>query len=217
MKNPLRIFLIRHGETIDNTKENYELRIPDHLVPLTDAGVEQARETGVKLAAYCEREGIDLRRARIWRSPFLRTRRTSELFNESLGIADVREEVTLIEQQYGLFDARRKEELAAKFPEEYAEYRRQIENGGRLYARLPLGESPLDVAVRLRPFIDDIRRDYERGEADTLFIFTHGTAMRAFLLRYCNYSPEWYQAEYTPANCAVRLLVGDEDRGYLNF
>lgn len=217
MKQPFRIFLIRHGQSLDNVKKNYEERIPDHLVPLTTEGEAEAHKLGERLAAYCHREAIGLSRARIWRSPFLRTRQTADLVNESLRIKDVREEVTLIEQQYGLFDALRKEEIAEKFPAEYAEYHRQIENGGRLYARLPLGESPLDVAVRLRPFIEDIRRDYERGDADTLFIVTHGTAMRAFLLRYMNYSPEWYQAEYTPANCSVRLIEENADKGFLSL
>ena len=40
----MHIFLIRHGES--NTGENYEKRIPDHLVSLTEVGKEQARENG---------------------------------------------------------------------------------------------------------------------------------------------------------------------------
>ena len=42
----MHIFLIRHGESISNTGENYEKRIPDHLVLLTEVGKEQARENG---------------------------------------------------------------------------------------------------------------------------------------------------------------------------
>ena len=101
----MRIFLIRHGESISNTGENYVARIPDHLVSLTEKGKQQARESGKWLRDYCDQNGVDLTRARIWRSPYLRTRQTSEEFNRSLGITDIREDITLTEQQYGLFDS----------------------------------------------------------------------------------------------------------------
>ncbi len=32
----MKLFLIRHGESIQNTKESYEKSIPDHLVTLTE-------------------------------------------------------------------------------------------------------------------------------------------------------------------------------------
>lgn len=34
----MKIFLIRHGESIQNTKENYRLKLPDHKVYLTEEG-----------------------------------------------------------------------------------------------------------------------------------------------------------------------------------
>lgn len=69
----MHIFLIRHDESIANVGENYEKRIPDHLVSLTERGKEQARENGVWLANYCKEKNVDLSKARIWRSPYLRT------------------------------------------------------------------------------------------------------------------------------------------------
>ena len=93
----MHIFLIRHGESISNAGENYEKRIPDHLVPLTEKGKKQARENGEWLAEYCREKNIDLSRARIWRSPFLRTRQTADEFNKALKISDVREDITLTE------------------------------------------------------------------------------------------------------------------------
>ncbi len=212
----MHIFLIRHGESIANTGENYEKRIPDHLVPLTERGMEQARKTGEWLADYCREKGIDLSRARIWRSPFLRTRQTCDEFNRALQISDIREDITLTEQQYGLFDAVPRKELAQRYPDEYAEYERQIQNYGRFYARLPMGESPFDVAIRIHQFMGTIYRDFEKHGVDTLFIFTHGTTMRAFLLRWFHYSPEWYHEEWTPKNCQIREIDGNKDCGYIN-
>lgn len=66
----------------------------------------------------------------------------------------------------------------------------ELANYGKFYARLPLGESPFDVAIRVHQFMGTIHRDYEKHGVDTLFIFTHGTTLRTFLLRWFHYSPE---------------------------
>ena len=212
----MHIFLIRHGESIANVGENFEKRIPDHLVPLTENGKEQARENGVWLANYCKEKNVDLSKARIWRSPYLRTRQTCDEFNKALGITDIREDITLTEQQYGLFDSISDENWEKLFPTEYFEYARQCSNCGKFYARLPMGESPFDVAIRIHQFMGTIHRDYEKHGIDTLFIFTHGTTLRTFLLRWFHYSPEWYQEERNPRNCWIREIDGHTDMGYIN-
>lgn len=212
----MHIFLIRHGESISNAGENYVSRIPDHLVSLTENGKQQARENGEWLANYCKMKGIDLSKARIWRSPYLRTRQTSEEFNRYLQIKDIREDITLTEQQFGLFDSVPEEQWGVLYPNEYAEYKRQISNFGKFYARLPLGESPFDVAIRIHQFMGTIHRDCEKHGIDTLFIFTHGTTLRTFLLRWFHYSPEWYHEERNPKNCWIREIDGRIDCGYIN-
>ena len=213
----MHIFLIRHGESMANVGENFEKRLPDHLVSLTDKGKSQAYEQGAWLAEYCKKNNVDLSNARIWRSPYLRTRQTSEEFNKSLGIKDIKEDVTLIEQQFGLFDSVPKEEWGVKYEIEYDEFLRQSQNQGKFYARLPLGESPFDVAIRIHQFMGTIYRDYERHGVDTLFVFTHGTTLRTFLMRWFHYSPEWYQAEKNPKNCWIREIIDDTDMGYINI
>ena len=211
----MHIFLIRHGESRANVGQNYERRLPDHLVPLTERGKAQADEAGAFLAKHCQKKGIDLSRARIWRSPFLRTRETAEEVNRHLGITDIREDITLTEQQFGLFDSLPPEEWARKYPNEYAEYHRQCANFGKFYARLPMGESPFDVAIRVHQFMGTIHRDLDKHGVDTLFVFTHGTTLRAFLLRWFHYSTEWYEAERNPKNCQIREIDGERDLGYI--
>lgn len=212
----MHIFLIRHGESIANIGANYEKRIPDHLVSLSEQGFEQAKENGKWLANYCKEKNIDLSSARIWRSPFLRTRQTCDEFNKFLGIQDIREDITLIEQQFGLFDSISESDWEKIYPNEYFEYKRQCSNLGKFYARPPLGESPFDVAIRIHQFMGTIHRDYEKRGVDTLFIFTHGTTLRTFLLRWFHYSPEWYQEERNPKNCWIREIDGENDMGYIN-
>jgi 2,3-bisphosphoglycerate-dependent phosphoglycerate mutase len=212
----MRIFLIRHGESIANVGENYVKRVADHLVSLTEKGKEQARINGEWLANYCKENNIDISKARIWRSPYLRTRQTSEEFNKYLNITDIREDITLTEQQFGLFDSVPEEDWGKLYPAEYAEYERQRSNYGKFYARLPLGESPFDVAIRVHQFMGTIHRDLEKHGVDTLFIFTHGTTLRTFLLRWFHYSPEWYHEERNPRNCWIREIDGKTDKGYIN-
>ena len=207
----MKIFLIRHGETTANIGDNYILRTPDHLVKLTDNGIEQANMAGRWLADYCIQNKVSLENARMWRSPYLRTRQTSEEFNKHLHIGDVREDVALVELQYGLFDAVPEEEWGQKFPVEYAECKRQWDNGGKFYLRFPNGESPFDVALRVHQFMGTINRD----NADTLFVFTHGITLRCFLLRWFHYTPEWYESEKNPKNCWIRFIDEGQDAGYI--
>ena len=212
----MHIFLIRHGESISNAGENYQNRIPDHLVSLTERGKQQAYENGRWLLNYCREQQVDLSKARIWRSPFLRTRQTCDEFNKHLNIADVREDITLIEQQYGLFDSIPFEKWGELYPNEFAEYERQMANFGKFYTKPPLGESPFDVAIRIHQFMGTIYRDQEKSGIDTLFIFTHGTTLRTFLLRWFHYSPEWYHEEKNPQNCWIREIKDGKDLGYIN-
>ena len=212
----MHIFLIRHGESIANVGANFEKRIPDHLVTLTENGIAQAQENGKWLADYCKLKNIDLSKARIWRSPFMRTRQTADEFNKFLGITDIREDITLTEQQFGLFDSIPESDWEKLYPNEYFEYKRQCSNLGKFYARVPLGESPFDVAIRVHQFTGTIYRDLEKSGVDTLFVFTHGTTLRAFLLRWFHYSPEWYQEERNPKNCWIREIDGDKDLRYIN-
>ena len=212
----MHIFLIRHGQSVANIGDNYEKRLPDHIVSLTEAGKRQAYEAGKWLADYCRENGIALDKARIWRSPYLRTRQTSEEFNKSLGIKDIREDITLVEQQFGMFDSVPESKWGDKHPEEYDEFLRQVQNQGKFYARLPLGESPFDVAIRIHQFMGTIYRDFDRDGTDTLFVFTHGTTLRTFLLRWFHYSPEWYQAEKNPRNLYIREIRDGTDMGYIN-
>lgn len=213
----MHIFLIRHGESIANNGSNYINRIPDHLVSLSETGIQQAHEAGIWLAKYCQEKEICLDNARIWRSPHRRTRQTSEEFNASLHIPDIKEDITLIEQRFGLFDSLPEEDWQKLYPKEYEEYQRQRQNWGKFYAKLPMGESPYDVSIRIHQFFGTIHRDYKKHGIDTLFIFTHGTTLRSFLLRYFHYSPEWFHEEKNPRNCWIRKIIDDKDCGYINL
>ena len=202
----MKIFLIRHGESMQNTKENYNIGLPDHKVYLTEQGKEEARFAGEFLKKYITDNKIDISNSTMWVSPYTRTRETANIINGILDIKRVKEDITLIEQQYGLFSDKEIAKIREMYPDQFAFYDNYYQNDGKFYAKLPQGESPFDVALRTKQFIDTIYRDKE----DILFVVSHGTTIKTIVMNFFHYSPEWYSSEITPSNCAIRLIEADE-------
>ena len=75
------IFLIRHGESMQNTKENYKIKLPDSKVYLTEKGKEEARDCGIILNNYMEENNLDKNSSIIYNSPYVRTRETRYIIN----------------------------------------------------------------------------------------------------------------------------------------
>ena len=203
----MKIFLIRHGESMQNTKENFSIKLPDHKVYLTDKGKKEAERAGEFLKDYCTHNTINLDNSVLWISPYERTRETARIINSHLNISKQKEDIALIEQRYGLFSDKEISEIREKYPVEFAFYDNYYKNDGKFYARLPQGESPYDVALRTRQFIETIYRDKE----DTLFIVTHGITIKTFVMNFMHYTPEWYSKEITPSNCSIRLIDTDNN------
>ena len=196
---------------MQNTEENYVIKLPDHKVYLTDKGKTQADAAGKFLHGYLVSNNIQTENARMWTSPYHRTRQTAQIINSHLSIKDTKEDVTLIEQQYGLFSDNPMEERKKLYPSEFDYHKKYFETEGKFYAKMPLGESPLDVTMRIRHFLPTIFRDYEKGKKDTIFIITHGVVIKAFLLDWFHLSPEWFSAEGTPDNCSIIEITREEN------
>ena len=201
------LFLIRHGESKQNVGINLKEKLPDHAVELTENGKEMARETGIWLNEYLIKNSIDLSHARLYVSPFTRTRQTAELINESLKIEDVIEDYLLVEHQYGLFSDTKWRELKELFPTEFEYYDRFYKHGGKFYQRFPMGESPMDVAVRTRMFLNELKNE----DVENVFIVSHGTALKTLIMNYFKYNPDWYAHTRTFTNCEVRQIDKDKN------
>ena len=205
----MKIFLIRHGESIQNTKENNEKKLPDHKVYLTEKGKQEAEEAGKFLKQYLEENDIDISNATLWVSPYTRTRQTAEIINSILEIEDIKEDITLIEQRYGLFSDNSLTDIKEKYKEQFELYDRYYQNDGKFYAKMPQGESPYDVALRIKQFINTLYRDIDEGK-DTFFIVSHGTTIRCFVMDWFHKSPEWFNKEPNMENCSIRLIEKEE-------
>lgn len=216
----MRILLVRHGESEGNVDPSIHATTADHAIPLSARGHDQAREAGRHLDRLFEDRYGDVDRKpkiRMWVSPYRRTRETALAITETAGrwLLDTHEHVLLCEQQFGLFDGVPDDDLPHRYPDEWAHYDRACRFGGKFWARMPLGESRFDVAQRVHQSFGTLHRDSEEHGVRDLIVICHGVTLRAFVMMWCHFSPEWFEREPNPHNCAIRILDGGADRGYL--
>ncbi|KAA3506527.1 histidine phosphatase family protein [Agrobacterium rosae] len=214
----MRVFLVRHGESLGNLDERAYSQFGDHNVPLTHWGYRQATQAGAAVAAYLD--GLTepgLQKLRVWYSPFLRTRQSKDALLEALPVervGKVREDYLLREQDFGLFTeiydhADRKQ----KFPDEFEKWARLRSNNGKFYARPPDGESRADVAQRMRLFLQTIMHEARHGH-DNVVIVGHGVTNRAFEMSFLQHPVEWFERSVNPGNADVTLIEGTREMGY---
>ena len=88
------------------------------------------------------------------------------------------------------------------YPEEFKFYDNYYQNDGKFYAKLPQGESPFDVALRSKQFLETIFRD----DSNVLFIVSHGITIRSIIMNWFHYSPEWFNNEPNMENWSIRYI-----------
>ena len=219
----MKIFLVRHGESEGNVDKKIYRTKPDHALNLTEAGRQQAVEAGKFLKenyfsdfSTSPRDTFSVPWPRVWVSPYERTRQTAKgLLSSGIATESVREHIALVEQQFGLFDGVSDEDLPILFPNEHSHYKKSEDFGGRFWARMPLGESRYDVALRVHQSFGTFQRDAEKHGIENIVIVTHGVVIRAFVMMWCHKSYEWVDEETNPKNCSIRLIDGSKDCGYI--
>ncbi|EJK86449.1 histidine phosphatase family protein [Rhizobium sp. AP16] len=217
----MRIFLVRHGESLGNISDQAYRQFGDHNVPLTQWGYRQALEAGRVIASYLEGLPVtELRKQSIWHSPYLRTRQSKDALLEALPdalVEDIREDYLLREQDFGLFtEIYDHAEQKRKFPEEFEKWARLRNNSGKFYARPPDGESRADVAQRVRLFLQTVMHDAKNGR-DNVIIVGHGVTNRAFEMNFLHHSVDWFERSDNPGNADVTLIEGNLKDGYTSI
>ena len=214
----MRIFLVRHGESVGNLDEKAYRQFGDHNVPLTQWGYRQAMDAGHAIATYLSKlPRPGLQKIQIWYSPYLRTRQTKDALLEILPseiVGPIREDYLLREQDFGLFtEIYDRAEQKQKFPDEFERWARLRSNSGKFYARPPDGESRADVAQRVRLFLQTVMHDVESGN-DTIVIVGHGVTNRAFEMNFLHHPVEWFERSDNPGNADITLIEGTHAQGY---
>lgn len=216
----MRIFLVRHGESLGNIDGRSYRQFGDHNVPLSEWGYAQAVEAGRAITACLDQLPRDeIGKLDIWYSPYLRTRQSKDALLETLPdhiIGHVREDYLLREQDFGLFtEIYDRAEQRAKFPEEFDKWARLRSNSGKFYARPPDGESRADVAQRVRLFLSTVMHDVENGR-DSIVIVGHGVTNRAFEMNFLKHTVDWFERSDNPGNADVTVIEGSRAPGYVS-
>ena len=135
----MRIYLIRHGETLLNKRKCY-YGVTD--IALNERGKRQA----LRLSSFFR----DIEFDHVIVSPLSRAVQTAELALQGQAPL-IRTDDRLKEQDFGIFEGHNHQEIMENFPEEYDAWNRNFSD-----YRIPGGESFRDVRERVDDFIKDL-------------------------------------------------------------
>jgi broad specificity phosphatase PhoE len=189
----VRIILLRHAESLGNVDELAYCRIPDHALPLTARGEEQARAAGPGV-----RELLGTGPVAVYVSPYVRTQRTLEL----LGLGDIVvrtvAEPRLREQDWGNLQDPVEQEIQKLKRHEF----------GHFFYRLAHGESGADVDDRVAAFLTELKERVREDAAhpETLLLVTHGLTMRLLCRRVFSWSVDLFESLSNPNQVEPRIL-----------
>ncbi|MBF0457900.1 MAG: histidine phosphatase family protein [Nitrospirae bacterium] len=159
---PTRVYLIRHGMTVDAHERRYKGHID---VPLSDEGVKQA----ARLAGFIK--NLDAPN-RIFCSDLIRAVKTAETIGQPFGITPV-PMAGLRERHFGAWEGMTFDEIEAAYPKEFASWA-----GDPLNFSPVGGESTQDVSLRTLPAFYSIVKDHEN---ETIAVVAHGGVNRVIL------------------------------------
>lgn len=175
----MKLYLARHGET-DWNRQNRVLGRTD--IPLNQTGLQQAETIAECLAGRT----ISL----IYTSPLSRAVMTGRIIaarQDAKCVCAARD--CLIEQDFGVFEG------ADRGNTHYQREKRLF------FKRYENGESYLDVAARVYPFLDHLAA--ERQTSGDVLIVTHGGICRIITSYFKDMDNEEFAA-FTMKNCEVR-------------
>ncbi len=184
------IYVIRHGQTEWNLVRRMQGRLDS---PLTHAGMEQAHSHG-ELLKGCD--PVD----EMYVSPSGRTRETAYIINSYVR-APVEYVDALLERDVGHWSGLTVEELEDAFPQAWRE---RLDDP--YHHRPPEGESLSDMAERVAPFVDMLRR----SEARTIALVTHQVMSRVLLGHLLGLDSDEVIAIKHPNEAFYRVELGDE-------
>jgi 2,3-bisphosphoglycerate-dependent phosphoglycerate mutase len=173
------LWLLRHGQSLGNVANDaarvnpvdvLDIADRDMDVPLSDLGRQQADAVGRWLATEASESRPDV----VLSSTYRRAVETAAIVIERAGLdVELVLDERLREREFGVLDLLTHQGIVARFPEE-ATRRQRI---GKFYYRPPGGESWVDVALRLRSFLDSVARECSDRR---LLVVTHEVPIIVF-------------------------------------
>nr|GMD48205.1 phosphoglycerate mutase-like protein AT74H [Ipomoea batatas] len=198
---------VRHGESQGNKDDAAYTVIPDHKIPLTSQGFDQAELAGTRIRDVISDQGA----SHTWKvyfyvSPYERTRTTLREIGRAFPrkrVIGVREECRIREQDFGNFQVAERMKVIKETREKF----------GRFFFRFPEGESAADVFDRVSSFLESLWRDIDMnrlhsdpGDDLNLIIVSHGLAIRVFLMKWFKWTVEQFERLNNLENCEFRIM-----------
>lgn len=194
----MRIFLIRHGESLQNAGINNDLK--DWEIPLTSKGQEQANKLGKKLAHYCTINSINHSNSVIISSPYIRTMQTANYINQYLHVPIIKS-YSVIEYQHP---------NESPLPNNaYPEFSHSPFGANSLILKImknatfeSANESNVEIVLRAKQFIQYL----QTLQYDNLFIVSHKGFIKAFITAFNNLPYDDYYKHYNIKNCSLQYF-----------
>ena len=200
---PKRIILIRHGRSAANDDPTLYSRVPDYRIELTEAGKDQAREAGKRIATLFNGESYG-----VYVSPYVRTVQTEDCILESIGRKPLfdYQDPCLREQDWGnmpgVLEIQANSEARGRY--------------GAFFYRIPNGESCADVYDRMSGFMNSLYRLFDKDNCpDNLLIVSHSVAIRCFLARWYHWTVEYFDSRPALPNCHIALMERGDDGAFV--
>lgn len=150
----MRLFVVRHGESLANVDLKEYQNTPNCLIGLTELGIQQAHVAGKLISAEINDNSIH-EHVVMYSSLYRRATQTTDIIRSYLhsNIKQM-EDALLIEQNYGSATG-----FESTF--QYFDQGSEIEKSmyfkmGNFFSRLPSGESKADVAMRAEIFLTKV-------------------------------------------------------------
>jgi len=160
--SPLRLILVRHGETAWNREPRFQGWID---IALCEEGRVQAEKVAQALAAQTV--------AAVYSSPLARARETAEILAKPHRVSVVADEA-FREMSFGVWEGLTAGEVMAQFPDAHRAWRAEPHT-----VRFPGGEDLATAAARARAGVERLR---EAHGDDTVVVVSHGLVIRLIVL-----------------------------------
>lgn len=206
------ILLIRHGESESNRDKSVNCHTPNHNIPLTSIGKQQALLAGYKLVTNILREDDDIL---FYTSPYKRARETLQGIIEGGNLDEqkikykVSEEPRMREQDFGNFQGNNSD--MEKIWKERAHY-------GHFFYRIPFGESGADCYDRVASFNETLFRQFQSDDFPSILVLvSHGVWMRVFLMKWFRWSVEQFESLRNLQHCQFLVMEKEQDSEKYNL
>jgi probable phosphoglycerate mutase len=181
-----RVYLVRHGATVLSAEDAFA---GETDVALSEEGREQARALAARLAG----EPI----AAFYASPMSRTMDTARILAEPHGL-EVLPRDGLREISHGRWEGKKRAEVEAAFPEEYARWEADP------FSSAPSGgESGLAVTARALP---ELLRIVEAHEDRQALLVSHKATIRLLVSILLGFDPRAYRDRLDQSPASLNIL-----------